>query len=245
MFVDWVIYGKGIHTDDARAQLSLNGDSHAKTNEPKEKGKLNSLCNCMTSSKLEPWRLSLLYKILVSYSFFFPFFFQYHIFRTMIDFTKEASQSLISTSSSAMSNSLMNASSISRASSFSQSSSESEPFNLKFITEDQKYFSRLMEDLSIVDNMCDVFDYDTEASNSFGKPKRKKKAGCTRVLTLHTLYRQASARHCTTSNLKTPGIKPITAVRDRIPGRLVHIPRNIHTENTTMAAQCHRQGPCC
>lgn len=92
----------------------------------------------------------------------------------MIDFTKEASQSLISTSSSAMSNSLMNASSISRASSFSQSSSESEPFNLKFITEDQKYFSRLMEDLSIVDNMCDVFDYDTEASNSFGKPKRER-----------------------------------------------------------------------
>ncbi|KAL7309155.1 hypothetical protein PS15m_011269 [Mucor circinelloides] len=87
----------------------------------------------------------------------------------MIDFTKEASQSLISTTSSAMSNSLMNASSISRASSFSQSSSESEPFNLKFLTEDQKYFSRLMEDLSIVDNMYDVFDYDTEASNSFDK----------------------------------------------------------------------------
>ncbi|KAK4516895.1 uncharacterized protein ATC70_000222 [Mucor velutinosus] len=87
----------------------------------------------------------------------------------MIDFTKEASQSLISTTSSAMSNSLMHVSSISRASSFSQSSSELEPLNLKFITEDQTYYNQLMEDLSIVDNMCDVFDNDMESSASFDK----------------------------------------------------------------------------
>lgn len=95
----------------------------------------------------------------------------------MIDFTKEASQSLISTTSSNISSSIINTSS--RTSTFSSSSSESEPFNLKFITEDQKDFSKLMEDLSIIDNVYDAFDYDIESSSSYGKTYTKL---CTKQL---------------------------------------------------------------
>lgn len=95
----------------------------------------------------------------------------------MIDFTKETSQSMISTTSSNMSSSLINTNS--RTSTFSSSSSESEPFNLKFITEDQKDFSKLMEDLSIIDNVYDTFEYDIESSSAYGKPYTKL---CTKQL---------------------------------------------------------------
>lgn len=77
----------------------------------------------------------------------------------MIDFTLEATQSLISTTSSDVSNSMAK----------STGSSESESFCLRFITEDQKTFDKLVEDLSIIDSMSDTFDYDLEISTSYGK----------------------------------------------------------------------------
>lgn len=46
----------------------------------------------------------------------------------------------------------------------SNSSSSADPYSLSFLTENQKHYSQLLDDLSIIDNMCDTFGLDTESS---------------------------------------------------------------------------------
>jgi hypothetical protein len=95
----------------------------------------------------------------------------------MIDFTKEDNQShfIYNTSSIQSASSINNGSAITTSSSTSVTSSASstdhaintDPFSISFLTDNKSHYNRLLEDLSIVDNMEDSFD--ELDVNGFGK----------------------------------------------------------------------------
>lgn len=95
----------------------------------------------------------------------------------MIDFTNPENQSnLVYTTSSIQStSSIHNGSAITTSSTTSVTSSVNssepvssvDPLSLSFLTENQHHYFQLLEDLSIVDNMQDTFDFESE-SNLFG-----------------------------------------------------------------------------
>jgi hypothetical protein len=46
----------------------------------------------------------------------------------------------------------------------SDSHSNSDPYNMSFLTENQKDYTQLLDDLSIIDNICDTFGFEPESS---------------------------------------------------------------------------------
>jgi hypothetical protein len=98
---------------------------------------------------------------------------------TMMDFTRKGNQSnLLYTSYSSIkssSNITNNSSTITTSSSIASGASSiistdsiipADPYNLSFITENHKYYQKLLDDLSIIDNIYDIFTngYDQSAS---------------------------------------------------------------------------------